>query len=160
MCSFNTSLKRSAETLVLKLLPLHHISFYVFLSLALQYAETGNVQNRKQCDVLLRYWCTNSCLICVRFFSQMFWHAKGSEVAKAILNALGNGGFQQHLNQLISLRSDGPIVNKIIWNHINTYMTDEGLYGLLPFTSYTLHVSAQCISQRTLSLDMKMRNLC
>ena len=41
-------------------------------------------------------------------FSQIFGHAKGAEVAKVIMNALWNGGFQLHLNQFISLRSDGP----------------------------------------------------
>ena len=46
--------------------------------------------------------------------SHMFGHEKGAEVAKIIPNPLGNGGFQLHLNQLISLRSDGPNVNKTI----------------------------------------------
>ena len=56
-------------------------------------------------------------------------HAKGVDVAKA-LNALKNCGLQLPLNQFISLGSDCANVNKTIWNHINTHMTDEGLHGL------------------------------
>ena len=54
--------------------------------------------------------------------------------------ALENGGFWLPLNQLISLGSVGPNVNKTIWNHINTHMTDDGLYGLIPFISCNFHV--------------------
>ena len=34
----------------------------------LQYDETGNVQNRKQCDILIRYWSATSKQVFVRFF--------------------------------------------------------------------------------------------
>ena len=81
----------------------------------LQYDETGNVQNRKQCDILIQYWCATSKQVCVRFFTAlMFGHAKGADVSKAILNALENSGFELPLNQLISIGSDGPNVNKTI----------------------------------------------
>ena len=75
----------------------------------------------------------------------MFGHAKGAEVTKSILNALENGGFELLLNQLISLRSDGPHVNTTIRNHINkqNYMTNEGIHGL-HFVQQAC--SAQCIS--------------
>ena len=43
----------------------------------LQYDETGNVQNRKQCDVLLRYWRTNSGQnMCQIFHSIDVWACK------------------------------------------------------------------------------------
>ena len=42
--------------------------------------------------------------------------------------------------QFISLGSDGYNVNKTIWNHINTHMTDEGLHGLLPFIPCNVYV--------------------
>lgn len=69
----------------------------------------------------------------------MFGHAKATDVLKAILNALENGGFQLPLNQLISLGSDDPNVNKSVWNHINKHMTDQSLSGLLPFIPCNLH---------------------
>ena len=106
----------------------------------LQYDETGNVQNRKQCDILIRYWCATSKQVCVRFFTAlMFGHAKGADVSKAILNALENSGFELPLNQLISIGSDGPNVNKTIWNYINKHMKDQGLHGLLPLIPCNLH---------------------
>ena len=106
----------------------------------LQYDETGNVQNRKQCDILIRYWCATSKQVCVRFFTAlMFGHAKGADLSKAILNALENSGFELPLNQLISIGSDGPNVNKTIWNYINKHMKDQGLHGLLPLIPCNLH---------------------
>ena len=66
----------------------------------------------------------------------MFEHAKGADVSKAILE---NSGFELPLNQLISIGSDGPNVNKTVWNYINKHMKDQGLHGLLPLIPCNLH---------------------
>ena len=89
----------------------------------LQYDETVNTQNRKQCDLLLRYWSETAGEIRVQFLKAlMFGHAKGKDVSMAILGTLQEEGYQLPLAQLISLGSDGPNVNKTIWNSINEHM--------------------------------------
>ena len=108
----------------------------------LQYDETANAQNCKQCDLLLRYWCETSGEIRVRFLKAlMFVHAKGKDVSMTILDTLQEEGYQLPLAQLISLGSDGPNVNKTIWNLINEHMKASGLHGILPFTPCNLHIS-------------------
>jgi hypothetical protein len=107
----------------------------------LQYDETCNSQNKKQCDLLLRYWSEDTGQICVQFLkSLMFGHAKGKDVAAAILETLNEEGFQLPLKQLLSLGSDGPNVNKTIWTAINEHLKESALPGMLPFISCSLHV--------------------
>ena len=38
------------------------------------------------------------------------------------------------------MSSDGPNVNKTIWNTVNKVLVDEGLPGLMPFIPYNIHV--------------------
>lgn len=107
----------------------------------LQYDETANSQNRKQCDLLLRYWSDIKGEICVQFLKAlMFGHAKGKDVAAAILDTLQEGGFQLPLAQLISLGSDGPNVNKTIWTLINEHVKASDEPGILPFIPCNLHI--------------------
>lgn len=107
----------------------------------LQYDETGNSQNRKQCDILVRYWSEEMGQVCVRFLKALFFgHAKGHVVGQAILDVVLEDGFQLPLAQLISLGSDGPNVNKTIWTFINEHMKKGGLPGMLAFIPCNLHV--------------------
>ena len=107
----------------------------------LQYDETANTQNRKQCDLLLRYWSEAAGEIRVQFLKAlMFGHAKGKDVSMAILETLQEEGYQLPLAQLISLGSDGPNVNKTIWNLINEHMKTNGLHGILAFIPCNLHI--------------------
>ena len=70
----------------------------------------------------------------------MLGHSKGVDTADTILRSLENDGFEVPLNQLICLGSDGPNVNRTIWNCINNRMLAEGLSGLIPFVPYNPHV--------------------
>ena len=63
----------------------------------------------------------------------MFGHAKGKDVAAAILDTLLEEGFHLPLAQLISLRSDGPNVNKTIWTLINEHVKASAQPGILSF---------------------------
>ena len=111
--------------------------------------ECGNVQNRWRCDILLRYRCTDSKKICVRFFTALiFGYAKGIAVATAILNSLGNVRFQLSLNHLTNQRSDGLNMNQIIWNHINTHDW-WGSPSASSIYSLQFACSPHCISQMT-----------
>ena len=70
----------------------------------LQYDKTANSQNRKQCDVLVRYWSSEMGQVYVRFLKDlMFGHATGKVVAQAILDVLLEDEYQLPLAHLISL---------------------------------------------------------
>ena len=114
----------------------------------LQYDEAANTQNRKQCDLLLRYWSETAGEIRVRYLKALiFGHAKGKDVSMAILDTLQEEGYQLSLAQLISLGSDGPNVNKTIWNLINQHMKASGLHGILPFIPRNLHIVHNALRQ-------------
>ena len=107
----------------------------------IQYDETGNSQGRKQCDVLVRYWSEEKNEVSVRFLQTLFFgHAKGHDVGMKIVDTLQEVGYQLPLSGLISLSSDGPNVNKTIWNTVNKVLVDEGLPGLMPFIPCNIHV--------------------
>ena len=57
-----------------------------------------------------------------------------------ILDTLQQVGYQLPLSDLISLSSDGPNVNKTIWNTVNKVLVDEGLLGPMPFVPCNIHV--------------------
>ncbi|XP_015759407.1 PREDICTED: uncharacterized protein LOC107338689 [Acropora digitifera] len=57
-----------------------------------------------------------------------------------IVDTLQEVGYQLPLSGLISLSSDGPNVNKTIWNTVNKVLVDEGLPGLMPFIPCNIHV--------------------
>lgn len=108
----------------------------------IQFDETSTSQGRKQCDLLVRYWSEEKGEICVRFLQTLFFgHAKGSDVAEQILETLQEAGYQLPLSRLLSLSSDGPNVNKTIWNLVNKALLDSGLSGLMPFISCNLHTA-------------------
>jgi len=46
----------------------------------------------------------------------MFGHATGNDVANNILETLQETGIQLPLHKLLNLGSDGPNVNKALWN--------------------------------------------
>ena len=107
----------------------------------IQFDETGNAQDKKQCDLLVRFWNERKGEISTLFLkSLMFGHARGETVSEAILETLSEEGYELPLKQLVSLGSDGPNVNKTIWRLINDHKKSIGLPGLTPFVPCTLHV--------------------
>lgn len=90
----------------------------------IQYDETGNSQNRKQCDLLVHYWSEVKNEINVRFLKTLvFGHVKGCGVATKIMEILQEPG-------LSSLSSDGP--------NINNVLVDEGFPD--NDATYILHI--------------------
>ena len=107
----------------------------------LYFDETGTVQSKKQCDNLLRYWSLERGEVVVQFLKALFFnHAHGGEVSKQILETLREDQYQIPLTKFLNIGSDGPIVNKTIWNYLNEEKVRMGIpwinaiYSLL-FTS-------------------------
>ncbi|XP_022236838.1 uncharacterized protein LOC111084420, partial [Limulus polyphemus] len=104
------------------------------------YDETGNAQDKKQCDVLVRFWNDQKGEISTVFIkSLMFGHARGDTVSDAIPETLGETDYELPIQQLIALGSVGPNV-KTIWKNINDHKKALGFAGLTPFVPCTLHV--------------------
>ena len=57
-----------------------------------------------------------------------------------IVDVLQEAGYQLPLSCLVRLSSEGPNVNKTIWNTVNKVLLDEGLPGLMPFVPCSIHV--------------------
>ena len=94
----------------------------------LQFDETGTVQSKKQCDILLRYWSVERGEVVVQFLKAIFFkHALGSDVAKQILETLQEDQYQIPLSKFLNIGSDGPNVNKTIWNYLNEEKVRMGI---------------------------------
>lgn len=108
---------------------------------SVQFDETGNAKDKKQCDVLVRFWNDQAGEVYTVFLkSLMFGHAKGETVSEAIIETLCETGFELPIQQLVALGSDGPNVNKTIWKNIDQHKKSLGFAGLTPFVPCTLHV--------------------
>jgi hypothetical protein len=106
----------------------------------IQFDETGNAQGRKQCDILLRFLNVHQGLITTQYLkSVMFGHAKGKDMAVALLDTLNEKNYELPLCQLVSIGS-GPNVNKTIWKYIDSHMKEAGLKGLVNFIACSLNV--------------------
>lgn len=107
----------------------------------IQYDETANSQVRKQCDTLVRYWSEEKGQVVVHFLkATMFGHATGKCVANIILETLQETGYELPLGKLLNLGSDGPNMNKTVWNKVNENVKSKGCPGLLPFIPCNMHV--------------------
>ena len=68
----------------------------------------------------------------------MFGHAEGKDVAESLLLTIQEDATIP-LKNFISMGSDGPNVNKTIWNCLNESLKGKGLPGLLEFKPCTIH---------------------
>lgn len=104
----------------------------------LHYDESTQSQVKKQLDLHLRYWSEGGHVISTYYKSAMLGHAKGKDVADKILSIMKEDGI--NLDQLVSLSSDGPNVNKTIWTSIQGELTRAGHPGLLNVGTCNIHV--------------------
>ena len=84
----------------------------------LEYDKTTNNAGMKKLKIRVQYWSSygneiQSRLLCTSFMG----HAKSDDLCRKIMSAIE----QNHLplEELITLGSDGPNVNKSIWNNFN-----------------------------------------
>lgn len=57
------------------------------------------------------------------------------------MQTLQEDGYQIPLSKFLSIGSDGPNVNKTIWNYLNEQKKCMGLAGLMPFIPCNMHVA-------------------
>ena len=89
----------------------------------------------------MRYWSQEKNEVSVRFLQTIFFgHAKGHDVGMKIVDTLQEVGYQLPLSDLINLSSDGPNLDKTMWNTVNKVLVNEGLPGLMPFIPRNIHL--------------------
>ena len=106
----------------------------------LQYDETTNAQVNKQLDIKIRYWSSAQSQIVVHHLqTYLMGHATGRHLAE-IISAVHDNGIA--LEQLQMLESNGPNVNKTVWNIVNDALLNlpSRNYGLTDISTCNLHI--------------------
>ena len=105
----------------------------------LLFDETTTVQNKKQMDVLVRFWSEDNQKIETRCIESFF---SGRAPADTIVNYLEKmmlGNSKDIWNRLYNISSDGPAINKKIHRVLDSSLKSGGHKGLIPFLGCTLH---------------------
>jgi hypothetical protein len=101
--------------------------------------EQTNNQNRKQLDLLIRYWCHDQGLVVTRYYKSIFLgHATAPILKNAIMDSIKTDGLE--LKQLLMLGRDSPFVNLSLENLIQNEMKKNG-GDLLKIGGCPLHVA-------------------
>ena len=91
----------------------------------LHFDETVTKQAKKQLDVLLRFWSTDSGYVKVRYLTSLFYgHAFAEKVSADLIKCLEN--LKLPVKRLLSISSDGPNVNKSIKAKLEKKVNDAG----------------------------------
>ncbi|CAF2889007.1 unnamed protein product [Rotaria sp. Silwood2] len=120
--------------------------------------EQTNNQNRKQLDLLVKYWCYDEGLVVTRYYkSILLGHATAAVLKTAILDSLKSNGLE--LKQLLMLGRDSPFVNLSLENLIENEMKKIGC-GLLKIGGCHLHVAHNGFKAGLSSSDWNVQNKC
>ena len=85
-----------------------------------------------------------------QFLKALFFkHAFGNDVAQQVLQTLQEDEYQIPFSKFQNIGSDGPIVNKTIWNYLNEVKIRMGITELM----FTMHSKKVC-----LHMDIKLSN--
>ena len=101
--------------------------------------ETTTNQNRKQLDMLIRYWSNYRKQIVSKYLTSVFFgRASGVDISLNILQAIKETDLP--LGKLFNISSDGPNINKTVWREISDALKKEGFSGRIPQTTCCLHI--------------------
>ena len=83
--------------------------------------EQTNNQNKKQLDLLLRYWSSRKGLVVTRYYRTiLLGHAQATVVVDSILESFQTDGIE--IKKMLMLSRDNPNVNKTVEKMINDVM--------------------------------------
>ena len=106
------------------------------------YDETTNAQTQKQIDIKVRFWSPARGKVVVHHLqSYLIGHATGTQLARKQISVVHDNGLT--LNDLLMVESDGPNVNKTVWNLFNEQILQlpDRSYGLIDIGTCNLKVS-------------------
>ena len=87
----------------------------------------------------MRFWSSSREEIVVRDLGSLFFgHAKAKTVLDAMLSFFKE--LEVPTQNLFCISSDGPNVNKSIWEFLNNHLKSQGIPGLVEFVPCNLHV--------------------
>ena len=107
----------------------------------IHFDETTNNEGRKNLDIKIRYWSNNQNKIVIHHLRTYFLgHATGEQLANKLVSSLQEDNIS--LKQLQALESDGPNVNKTLWNNVNEVVLalPERGKGLVDIATCNLNV--------------------
>ncbi|CAF3355544.1 unnamed protein product, partial [Rotaria socialis] len=120
--------------------------------------EQTNNQDRKQLDLLVKYWCYDQGLVVTRYYkSILLGHATAAILKTAIIDSLKSDGLE--LKQLLMLGRDSPFVNLSLENMIENEMKKIGC-GLLKLGGCHLHVAHNGFKAGLFSSNWNIQNKC
>ncbi|XP_047132571.1 uncharacterized protein LOC124811258 isoform X3 [Hydra vulgaris] len=110
------------------------------VAFTLMFDETTTSQQRKQMDLLCRFWSEDENQVVTKYLTSLFFGRATAEDVKTMLADLRhNERFYLPWDRLFNISADGPNINKAIWRLIIADLHSNGFNGLLPFVSCTLH---------------------
>jgi len=102
--------------------------------------EQTNNQNKKQLDLLVRYWSLKKGLVVTRYYRTiLLGHAQATVVAGGILESFTTDGID--IKKILMLSRDNPNVNKTVERLINDAMkkVDGELLNIGPCNLHIVH---------------------
>jgi hypothetical protein len=116
------------------------------LPYTIQYDETTNAQTQKQLDIAIRFWSAKrECVMVHHLQTFLMGHATGKQLSEKILEAIHGNNLRLEL--LLMLESDGPNVNKTVWNNINETVKSLGRKSLVDIGTCNLHICHNAFSK-------------
>ena len=115
---------------------------------SIHFDETTNNQGHKQLDIKIRYWSNNQNKIVIHHLRTYFMgHATGQQLADKLVSSLQENDISS--KQLQALESDGPSVNKTVWNKVSevVLVLPERSKGLVDIATCNLHVFHNAFSK-------------
>ena len=105
----------------------------------LMFDET-TIKQKKQMDVLLRYFSETTNLVETRSLLPFFFARAPADFVVGKFQDLQND--KEYIipwDKLFNISSDGPNINKSIWQLLNDSLTSRNFHGLLEFSPCTLY---------------------
>ena len=105
----------------------------------LYFDETTTVQNKKQFDLLVRFWSESRREVEIHFLQAIFMgHSTAEKVVSAFVDTIT--ARKLPLTKLLSVSSDGPNVNKSIKKKLETAIQGAGGRGLVDVGFCSIHM--------------------
>ena len=109
----------------------------------LLFDETTNEQNKKQMDILIRYWSDSLGEIVTSYLDSLkFARCDHQELKEKFLSMFEDDKFKEvPWDRFFNISSDGPNINKALYRELNLSLRREGKHGLLPLFVCCLHIT-------------------
>ena len=96
--------------------------------------KTTTHQNRKQMDILLRFWDKDENQVVTKYLTSIhFTRTKALDITEMLLKLEEEGCLSMPWSRLYNISTDGPHINKVIFRKSDENLKEKGFKGLLEF---------------------------